>query len=367
MINFDSIEACIQEGTLTFLIGPQPKDRTEWLQKINDSIESAKQPTMLSTDRKGLFKRLFYRLDGDDNSELLPIKKTTHLSFLNQLEKNDIQVLEDGIDDPSLTVQNYLSSSLGISFLVEKKIELDYWLSWSGLKSRQKSLISDLTCEKQIILKLASKLIKGPRLILIDSILDSLNTAPRNDILTLLKKTAKKHKFAFVLSTNSLASAYSHATTIAVIIDNNIHQIADPQTIYYAPSTTDIALFTGEGSLYPVTVLNNNVIKIENEIHEATLPANLIGEKKLNLFIRANQIFFNPTSDIEITIMDIKFMGSISIYTVKTSTGHHLTLADYTANEYKVGEKVGINFQFTSFPLFKIKETVPTQYAQISV
>ncbi|MBT5953415.1 TOBE domain-containing protein [bacterium] len=366
MINFDSIEEHIKDGSFTFLIGPQSSDRTDFLLKIRDKINFVQQKASNSDNHKLGFKRFFFDRSTNNDSSTVDKDKSNTKPFLTHLKKSDSLMLFDKkFKEQYLSVQKYLSSSLGISFSSEKKVSIEYWLKWSGLCEKRSHKISELKPEQQIILKLASLLIKSPRLVLIDTVFDSLNFEPRNTILSLLKKTAKKHKISFVLSTNSLPDAYTHATTIAVIIDNKIKQIADPQSIYYEPKTSDVALFTGEGCLYPVTVLNRNAIQIENEIHETNLHADLVGEKKLNLFIRANQLFLNPASDFEITITDVKFMGSMSMYTAKTNSGHRLLIADYTAIEYKIGEKVGISFQFNAFPLFKIKESVTTQYAQI--
>lgn len=101
---------------------------------------------------------------------------------------------------------------------------------------------------------LARALVKRPKVLLLDEPLSALDLKLRHQMQIELKRIQQDIGTTFIFVTHDQGEALAMSDRVAVMNGGRVEQIASPQELYDAPSTSFVANFIGHSNMLPVTV-----------------------------------------------------------------------------------------------------------------
>jgi len=101
---------------------------------------------------------------------------------------------------------------------------------------------------------LARALVKRPKVLLLDEPLGALDKKLREEMQIELRQLQKAVGITFVFVTHDQEEALSMSDRIAVMFRGKIEQVAQPQALYEAPNSVEVATFIGTINLIEGTV-----------------------------------------------------------------------------------------------------------------
>ncbi len=178
---------------------------------------------------------------------------------------------------------------------------------------------------------LARSLAKAPKLLLLDEPLGALDKKLRNETQFELMDIQETTGTTFVIVTHDQEEAMTVASRVAVMVDGNLAQVATPDQIYEAPSSTYVADFIGdvnliEGKCAPSdTGMDVHWGDDHPPIH-VTTDTPLPKGTPCHFAIRPEKVAISTeTPDaanvVRGTILDIAYLGNISTYHVEIAPG----------------------------------------------
>lgn len=196
---------------------------------------------------------------------------------------------------------------------------------------------------------LARSLIKRPKLLLLDEPLGALDKKLREETQFELINIQDELGVTFVVVTHDQEEAMTLASRIGVMNHGVIVQTDEPQDVYEYPNSRFVAQFIGSVNLFegqvtvdePDTVcvtsaeagaelcVNHGISCAPNqEVHVAVRP-----EKIRVSEIRPDQAY----NCLEGTILDIAYMGSLSVFKVKLVSGKEVRVTQPNTNRESGG------------------------------
>jgi len=196
---------------------------------------------------------------------------------------------------------------------------------------------------------LARSLIKRPKLLLLDEPLGALDKKLREETQFELINIQDELGVTFVVVTHDQEEAMTLASRIGVMNHGVIVQTDEPQDVYEYPNSRFVAQFIGSVNLFegqvtvdePDTVcvtsaeagaelcVNHGISCAPNqEVHVAVRP-----EKIRVSEIRPDQAY----NCLEGTILDIAYMGSLSVFKVKLASGKEVRVTQPNTNRESGG------------------------------
>ena len=184
---------------------------------------------------------------------------------------------------------------------------------------------------------LARAIAKKPRIMLLDEPLGALDKKLRNQAQFELMRIQESTGTTFVIVTHDQEEAMTVASRIAVMDHGELAQISTPGEIYETPQSRYVAQFIGE-----VNTLEGKVAEVgdgyvdiasatEGSMFRAQSPSALTKGQQVWLALRPEKIRIcleKPASGdntIEGKVVDIGYLGSISHYHVRTTSGQKVT------------------------------------------
>ncbi len=133
-------------------------------------------------------------------------------------------------------------------------------LSLVGLEGKEKRCIDELSGGERQRVALARSLAPGPRLLLLDEPLGSLDRVLRDRLAGEIRAILKSQGVTAVFVTHDQAEAFAVADTIAILRQGCLEQCAAPEVVYRRPKTAAVAAFLGFRNLidctrYPLTTV----------------------------------------------------------------------------------------------------------------
>ena len=153
----------------------------------------------------------------------------------------------------------------------------------------------------------------------------------------------------FIMVTHDQEEAMTMSTRIGVMHEGSIRQIGSPTEIYEYPNSQHVAQFIGSMNFFEGIVEEENMTSVlvmcddvESNLYISQAAPSPVGAK-VTVAIRPEkiQISATPPNDytnnyVHGTINDIAYLGDVSIYYVKISSGK--ILMAQVSNAMKMGE-----------------------------
>jgi putrescine transport system ATP-binding protein len=186
---------------------------------------------------------------------------------------------------------------------------------------------------------LARSLVKRPRVLLLDEPMAALDKKLRGETQFELMDLQRQLGLTFIIVTHDQSEAMTVADRIAVMDRGRLMQVAPPAEVYESPNSRWVADFIGTVNLFEGRVGDREDIiegtalgrlrvgaKIDAEPHATVWVA--IRPEKIRLSQRqAGPGEAAPDNSIAATVVDIGYLGDLSVYKLRSETGAPLQAA----------------------------------------
>jgi iron(III) transport system ATP-binding protein len=122
-----------------------------------------------------------------------------------------------------------------------------------GLSGLEHRMPAELSGGQQQRVALARAMAPRPSLLLLDEPFSSLDAALRASVREEVRAILLAAEQTALLVTHDQEEALSITDRVGVMFAGTLHQLADPQTLYRAPATREVATFVGDADLVPGT------------------------------------------------------------------------------------------------------------------
>ncbi|MBM3517389.1 MAG: ABC transporter ATP-binding protein [Alphaproteobacteria bacterium] len=188
---------------------------------------------------------------------------------------------------------------------------------------------------------LARCLVKRPKMVLLDEPLAALDKKLREKTQFELINIQEQVGITFVIVTHDQAEAMTVASRIGVMERGRIVQVATPAEIYEAPASRYVAEFIGDVNLFEGRLLDtaNGTARIRCDdaacdfLVEQTVNAEpgatvwlALRPEKLAIDLASPEA--GAVNQLSGTVLDIGYLGSLSVYHVQLATGKQVTAVE---------------------------------------
>lgn len=142
----------------------------------------------------------------------------------------------------------------------ERISRMEGLLDLVGLSGYGRRRIQNLSGGEQQRVALARALASSPRLLLLDEPLSALDAKMRVRLREEILRIQKQTGITTIYVTHDQDEALSMSDRIIVMNQGGIEQIGTPEEVYSRPATLHAALFMGEGSVMPYTVIPRTLV-----------------------------------------------------------------------------------------------------------
>ena len=227
--------------------------------------------------------------------------------------------------------------------------ELEKLFHLEGLRNRYPS---ELSGGQQQRVALARMLAVKPSLLLLDEPLSNLDSNLRLEMRAELKRLHQALGSTIIFVTHDQMEAMTLATSIAVMNNGIIEQLAKPMDIYRTPKSLFVAKFVGSPPM--------NVIQVENggEIVDCLVRKTKLTKNKIKtLGIRPESIRMVAVNEgeIEAIVETVQPTGADWIVGLIVS-GKSIFAISSEQPKANVGQKVGLSFKLEGLHLFDEKD-----------
>jgi putrescine transport system ATP-binding protein len=211
---------------------------------------------------------------------------------------------------------------------------------------------------------LARSLVKRPRILLLDEPMAALDKKLRGETQFELMELQRRLGLTFIIVTHDQSEAMTVADRIAVMDRGRLMQVAPPAEIYEQPNSRWVADFIGNINLFEGRVGDDGASVEGTALGRIGVAAKIAAEPGATVWVavRPEKIRLTPSEPpseppvepprnrIAATVVDIGYLGDLSIYKLRTGDGTDLqaTLANTLRSaERKIGpnDTVWLSFQ----------------------
>lgn len=211
----------------------------------------------------------------------------------------------------------------------EREARVRAALGLVNLTDRGSSYPSQLSGGQQQRVALARSLVFGPDLLLMDEPLGALDRRLRDQMQQELKRIQGELGITVIYVTHDQSEAMAMANRIGIMAGGRLLQVADPETIYAAPSSHFVARFIGECSIMRVTPLNGGA-GYEIAGARQSLPSRATAP--FDLVVRPEDVTVHAPSEVgpddafgvPATIRDVTYLGAGWRVALELSDGQSL-------------------------------------------
>ena len=209
---------------------------------------------------------------------------------------------------------------------------------------------------------LARSLVKRPRVLLLDEPMAALDKKLRGETQFELMDLQRQLGLTFIIVTHDQSEAMTVADRIAVMDRGRLMQVAPPAEIYEHPNSRWVADFIGTVNLFEGRVGDLDGTVEGTALGRLRVDAKIDAEPRATVWVavRPEKIRLlqrqagpgegpGPDNDIAATVVDIGYLGDLSIYKLRTETGVPLQAAiantgSLTARGIGWNDKVWVSF-----------------------
>ena len=207
---------------------------------------------------------------------------------------------------------------------------------------------------------LARALIKRPKLLLLDEPLGALDKKLREETQFELMTLQEELGVTFVVVTHDQEEAMTLATRLGVMDAGKLIQIGTPREVYEYPTSRMVAKFIGSVNMFEGHIE-------EDEAHSASVATDMwptsislnhaitgVTGQDVAVAVRPEKMLISKTpldlpNTAQGTVIEIAYMGSLTIFIVELETGHHVRITEPNQirsgeHEFDWDEKVHVGF-----------------------
>jgi spermidine/putrescine transport system ATP-binding protein len=180
---------------------------------------------------------------------------------------------------------------------------------------------------------LARALVNRPAALLLDEPLGALDLKLRKEMQLELKHIQEETQTTFVYVTHDQEEALTMSDRIAVMDRGIVEQVAAPRELYERPATAFVAGFIGVSNVLHLEATrreNGFAVQELGENERLIAPAGKSGPEKIVITVRPEKIKFtevgDPASRVSATVADVVYVGSMTQYIVRLTTGEQLVV-----------------------------------------
>ncbi|HZC57792.1 MAG TPA: ABC transporter ATP-binding protein [Xanthobacteraceae bacterium] len=187
---------------------------------------------------------------------------------------------------------------------------------------------------------LARCLVKRPRLLLLDEPMAALDKKLRGETQFELMELQRRLGLTFIIVTHDQSEAMTVANRIAVMDRGRLMQIAPPAEIYEQPNSRWVADFIGEVNLFEGRVGDDGLSVEGTALGRLRVSAKVNAEPQATVWVAVRpekmQIMraepapdqqTGPENCAAATVVDVGYLGDLSIYKLRTEAGVPLKAA----------------------------------------
>jgi ABC-type Fe3+/spermidine/putrescine transport system ATPase subunit len=142
-----------------------------------------------------------------------------------------------------------------------------------GLAGYEKRRVYELSGGEQQRVALARSLAPGPRLLMLDEPLGSLDRARREGLMNELQAILRQIGLTAIYVTHDQQEAFAVADRVLIMNQGHIIQQGTPQQVYCSPNSLWVARFLGLTNLVPGRVVALNPPRVETPLGTLPLPS----------------------------------------------------------------------------------------------
>ncbi len=202
-----------------------------------------------------------------------------------------------------------------------------------GLAGFERRRVYDLSGGEQQRVALARSLAPGPRLLMLDEPLGSLDRALREDLMNELRAILKGVGVTSIYVTHDQQEAFAVADQVVIMSRGSVVQQGTPQAVYRRPASPWVARFLGLTNLVPGRVDALDPVQVVTPLGRLTVAEaeQALVDQQVTLLIRpeAAQLAVDCADEgdlvVEGTVCECSFRGSHSRLVIQHGAGLDLT------------------------------------------
>ncbi len=217
----------------------------------------------------------------------------------------------------------------------------------AGLERRRPSALSGGQRQR---VALARALAPSPTLLLLDEPFSSLDAALRVTLRSEIRAILRTAEQTAMLVTHDQEEALSVADRVGVMFDGRLHQLAEPQTLYRAPATPEVAAFIGDADVVPGTRAGQYLV--DTPLGRLTTPGP-IDSARVAAVIRPESVRLRPSAAGTARVHTLTYVGRDQRVGVRLSDGTDLRARCGPELELRHGDRVAVTIDgpTVTFPL----------------
>ena len=176
-------------------------------------------------------------------------------------DRNTAMVFQEYALFPTMTVFENVSYGLRVKKTAEAEVQqrVQQALELMQLIGMETRYPNQLSGGQQQRVAVARALVMQPDVLLLDEPLSNLDAKLRETVRVELREIQQKMQLTAIYVTHDQSEALSMSDMIVVMRGGFIHQIGNPQEIYFQPKTAFVADFIGTTNLLEVTLADNAI------------------------------------------------------------------------------------------------------------
>ncbi len=264
--------------------------------------------------------------------------KSTHIPT----EKRKIgMVFQDFALFPHLNAKENIEFGLKYLKKNDREKRTKEMLNLIGMNKQKELYPHQLSGGQQQRVALARALARKPELILLDEAFSNLDISLREKLCLEVRDILKFEHCSALIITHDQNEAFMIADKIGVMNNGKIQQWDTPYNIYHCPKNHYIASFIGDGVFLTGTVIDNNNIKVGNNIITGQLITNFKKGEKIDFLLRPDDVIYEKNSKNKAKIIKKIFKGAEILYILQLDTGEEILSLVPSHYNHEVNEYIG--------------------------
>ncbi|MGB0657720.1 MAG: ABC transporter ATP-binding protein [Gammaproteobacteria bacterium] len=309
VVAVDNVDLAIKKGELFSILGASGSGKTTLL-RILAGLEIPSQGSIL--------------IDGVDMTSVAPYDRPVNIMFQNYALFPHMSVFENiayGLKKEGLQKES-------IQEKVQKMLTL---VKLEGYENRKPNQLSGGQSQR---VALARSLVKEPKVLLLDEPMAALDKKLRQSTQFELMDIHDELGITFVIVTHDQEEAMTLSDRIAIMEQGQFVQIGSPNLIYENPRSKFVADFLGNINLLEATITEQNQKEITldcaalggelkfDQTERADTSEMTVALRPEKVMIEKNMPTNHEQSHVKGIVEDFGYFGNLSIYRVRTESGH---------------------------------------------